>query len=139
MLNQTRTVFEPQQPLRLLRQGITRQILLTGALAPHAEPDVTTLAIPAPREYFLAKLREALSEQEITVEATQLVPTADPLTSSPLFTLTSPPLQELSQTINQNSDNLYAEAVFNQLKHLTTTNEETEALNPIQQQLMDCD
>ena len=120
VINQTRTVADPQQPLQIQQNRGKRQLILQGELAPDAEPDQTGLAIPDPAQYFLETLQQKLNQQGITVSQTQIRHESVPVAAKPLLTLTSPPLSALIKTINQNSDNLYAEALFNQLLISTT-------------------
>lgn len=113
--NRTRAVTQPQQPLKVHAIPGTRQLIVEGELAIDAEPDKTDLAIPDPAQYFLDTLQQTLTDHGITVNQTQIRRESLPVAAQPLWTLTSPPLSDLIQTINQNSDNLYAEALFNQL------------------------
>jgi len=115
VINQTRTVSDPQQPLQIHYNRAKGELTLQGELAPDAEPDQTGLAIPDPAQYFLEILQQKLQQQGITVNQSQISGESGPVAAKPLLTLTSPPLSALIKNINQNSDNLYAEALLNQL------------------------
>lgn len=107
--NQTRVASEPE-PLALAGIWGTSQWILTGALPPTAEPARLNFAIPDPGAYFLAVLRQELSRQGIEIRQKRLVRDFTP-SSAPGLILTSPPLGEIVARINQDSDNLYAEAL----------------------------
>jgi D-alanyl-D-alanine carboxypeptidase/D-alanyl-D-alanine-endopeptidase (penicillin-binding protein 4) len=120
VINQTRTVINPQQPIQIQQNRWQRTLILQGELAPEAEADRTGLAIPDPAQYFLDRLKQTLNQQGIAVHGLQRQHHAQPVSTEPLLTLQSPPLSDIIITINQNSDNLYAEAVFNHLLQLET-------------------
>ncbi|MEB3174276.1 MAG: D-alanyl-D-alanine carboxypeptidase/D-alanyl-D-alanine-endopeptidase [Cyanobacteriota bacterium] len=107
--NQTRVAPAPE-PLALAGIWGTSQWILTGALPPEAEPARLNFAIPDPGAYFLAVLRRELSRQGIEIRQERLVRDFTP-SSAPGLILTSPPLGEIVARINQDSDNLYAEAL----------------------------
>jgi len=115
VINQTRTVANPQQPIQIEQNRGKGELILRGELAPKAEGDRTGLAIPDPAQYFLDTLQKTLEQQGITVDQAQIRRQSLPVAAQPLLSIPSPPLSELIKTINQNSDNLYAEALFNQL------------------------
>jgi len=107
--NQTLVAPAPE-PLALAGIWGTSQWILTGALPPTAEPARLNFAIPDPGAYFLAVLRQELSRQGIEIRQERLVRDFTP-SSAPGLILTSPPLEEIVARINQDSDNLYAEAL----------------------------
>ncbi|MBJ7899384.1 MAG: D-alanyl-D-alanine carboxypeptidase/D-alanyl-D-alanine-endopeptidase [Cyanobacteria bacterium RI_101] len=107
--NQTRVAPEPR-PLELTGVWGTSQWILTGSLPPEAEPARLTFAVPDPGAYFLAALARELNRRGIRVGEERLVQDFSP-PSRPGFTLTSPPLRDIVARINQDSDNLYAEAL----------------------------
>jgi serine-type D-Ala-D-Ala carboxypeptidase/endopeptidase (penicillin-binding protein 4) len=95
--------------------------------APRADDTLATdqswIAVVDPGPYFLRRLRVQLEGQGIKVNTTQLI--TDPDAEQPdrpnlsgerlLTEVKSPPLSELIYTINQDSNNLYAEAVLKTL------------------------
>lgn len=123
--NQTRVAPEPQ-PLELAGVWGTSQWILTGALPPEAEPARLTFAIPDPGAYFLAALARELNRQGIRIGEQRLVQDLRP-PSQPGLTLTSPPLGDIIARINQDSDNLYAEALGRLLQHRNLPLAPTEA------------
>jgi D-alanyl-D-alanine carboxypeptidase/D-alanyl-D-alanine-endopeptidase (penicillin-binding protein 4) len=86
-----------------------------GQLIAGAPAESTSIAEPNPGQAFLDAFQTALAEQGIRVRQTRLagVPAGDRWT--PLATITSPPLAELLIPTNQNSNNLYAEALLKTL------------------------
>ncbi|MEB3228989.1 MAG: D-alanyl-D-alanine carboxypeptidase/D-alanyl-D-alanine-endopeptidase [Synechocystis sp.] len=120
VINQTRTVVDPQRPIQIQQNRWQRTLTIQGELAPEAKADRTGLAIPDPAQYFLDRLKHTLNQQGIAVHGLQRQHQASPVSTEPLVTLQSPPLSDIITTINQNSDNLYAEAVFNHLLQLET-------------------
>jgi D-alanyl-D-alanine carboxypeptidase/D-alanyl-D-alanine-endopeptidase (penicillin-binding protein 4) len=115
VVNLTRTVVNPQSSLQIQQNRRQRTLTIRGELGPAANPDQTRLALPDPAQYFLDTLSQQLHQQGISVAKTQLRQQSRPLSTRPLLTLQSPPLSALIQTINQDSNNLYAEALWNQL------------------------
>ncbi|MFN5514010.1 MAG: D-alanyl-D-alanine carboxypeptidase/D-alanyl-D-alanine-endopeptidase [Cyanobacteriota bacterium] len=109
LINQTLTA-PASEPLALTGVWGTSQWILTGALTPQAEPADLNFAVPDPGAYFLAVLRRELSQQGIEIRQERLVRDFTP-SSAPGLILTSPPLGEIVARINQESDNLYAEAL----------------------------
>ncbi|MEB3161478.1 MAG: D-alanyl-D-alanine carboxypeptidase/D-alanyl-D-alanine-endopeptidase [Synechocystis sp.] len=113
--NRTRTVANPQQPIQIHYNRAKGELILQGKLAPDADGDRTGLAIPDPPRYFLDTLKHQLDQQGITVNYAEITLKSVPVSPKSLLTLKSPPLSALIKTINQNSDNLYAESLFNYL------------------------
>ena len=86
---------------------------LRGELAINNQPDVWDLAVVDPANYFLESLRHLLSLEGITV--TQGLVVNDPLvelSARELTTILSPTLSKILIDINQESNNLYAEALL---------------------------
>jgi len=86
-----------------------------GQLIAGAEPETTSIAEPDPSQAFLEALQTTLSAQGVEVLQTLVTP---PLTDNPwqeLAVLESPTLAELLIPTNQNSNNLYAEALLKTL------------------------
>ncbi len=85
---------------------------LRGELAVNEPADVWDLAVVDPAQYFLESWRSQLSKVGISVIRGQVInqPEDNPLETE-LITNYSPPLQQLLTTINQSSNNLYAEVL----------------------------
>jgi D-alanyl-D-alanine carboxypeptidase/D-alanyl-D-alanine-endopeptidase (penicillin-binding protein 4) len=116
IINQTRTEVSPSQSPQVQQIFGQRQLVITGALPPAGEPSEITLAVADPPGYFLASLQQKLAEQGITV-GTQIVSTnTTAIAPVPVLTLTSPPLSTLIKTVNQDSNNLYAETLLNAIQ-----------------------
>ncbi len=96
-----------------------------GQLQAGAEPEDVYVAIVQPAENFLQRFQEVLQTEGIRVLQTSIsvAPAASQLTE--LAKVDSPPLAELIKTLNQESDNVYAEAL---LKTLGTQRQNADAL-----------
>lgn len=96
-----------------------------GQLVAGSEPETAAIAEPEPSRAFLAALQETLADQGIEVQQTLVSPPlADntwrqlavvPSSTQQLAVVTSPTLAELLIPTNQNSNNLYAEALLKTL------------------------
>jgi D-alanyl-D-alanine carboxypeptidase/D-alanyl-D-alanine-endopeptidase (penicillin-binding protein 4) len=85
---------------------------IRGQLAVNEPPDVWDLAVVDPAQYFLESLRLYLEQAGIAVNQGVVVkqPYKNKLERE-LTAITSPPMQEILIEINQESNNLYAEAI----------------------------
>lgn len=139
VINQTQTQSTPEASLRIQIRWGTQQLWLTGGLSPDAEPRNIAIAIPNPGQYFLDSWHQQLEQHQIQVNQAEVVLEAEPVSVTPWQVLASPTLAELIVAINQNSDNLYAETVWNRLQSLpVTVDQPTESpvsQNVIEQQL----
>ncbi len=116
VINRTKTVAKPQNQLKISQPQGRNQLWLTGDMAPGQPPDLTTLAIPQPRDYFLHVWRQTLTKAEIQVDSLLLNPANASLhAENPWQAIASPPLGEMIKTVNQESNNLYAESLLNKL------------------------
>lgn len=101
---------------RDLRQTVIR---VSGQLRVGSAPEPVYAAVVAPGDRFLAKFREALIAENISVHKTQLstqsLGNSSHNLNTELAAIESPPLSELVKEINRSSNNLYAEAI---LRHL---------------------
>ena len=85
---------------------------LRGELAVNEPPDIWDLAVVDPAGYFLESLRLHLDRGGIKVNRGTVLEQADAQNKDTEFTaIYAPPLQEILQEINQESNNLYAEAL----------------------------
>ena len=90
---------------------------LEGQMGVNSEPEPVSLAVLDPAGHFLQHFRNALIVQKITTKQT-VVATRLHLDSSrvrELAAVESPPLSQLLVETNQNSNNLYAEALLRTL------------------------
>lgn len=114
VLNHTQTVATPEaaQPLRITRLDSDRRLHITGALAVGTAPTDYRLAVPEPAVYAGQQLRTALAQVGVTVEQVQVQTTPLGVQGERLAMLPSPPLVDLIAVANQDSNNLYAEALL---------------------------
>ncbi|AFZ32295.1 D-alanyl-D-alaninecarboxypeptidase/D-alanyl-D-al anine-endopeptidase [Gloeocapsa sp. PCC 7428] len=84
---------------------------IAGNLSIDAEPQSVSLAVVEPTEHFLRHFRRALANAGITTQQTVVARTSQENTQE-LAAVTSPPLTQLLIETNQNSNNLYAEALL---------------------------
>lgn len=105
------------------RQEAVLEIKVTGQLRQGAAPDPSAVAVIDPGWFLLHRLRAILAQHQIQVGQVALV-TSPPnrsqaLEKAPgeqlLTQIQSPPLADLIATINQESNNLYAEALLHRL------------------------
>jgi len=86
-----------------------------GQLIAGSPTETTSIAEPNPGQAFLDALQTELAAQGIRVPQTRLTPAPAGDRWFPLATITSPSLAELLIPTNQNSNNLYAEALLKTL------------------------
>ena len=88
------------------------QLVIEGSLAINSSPDTFAMAIRAPGRYFLETLEQLLRQAEISVEQAILSTEERSYASKqPITMLESDTIGELIQAVNQDSHNLYAEAL----------------------------
>ena len=115
VINQTRTVAgNPSQGVSI--KGILGKsvLVLEGELSISSEPDVSAIAIPYPVRYFAESFQQVLTEVGIQVNQLEIVsnPSFNPQDKL-LLEISSPTIPELIRETNQESHNLYAEALLN--------------------------
>ncbi len=124
-LNRTRTVAKDAPEFVNIErrlQGKTLEIEITGQLRVGAPPDRSAVAIVNPGWFLLHRLQALLAQHQIQVGQISLL-TRDQARQMALKTsserrlvqLQSPPLSALIATTNQESNNLYAEALLRTL------------------------
>src|SRR5919199_667990 len=99
-------------------RGVLGQPVLRiqGQLAVDADPEPFGLAILDPAEYFLQHFRSVLEAEGISVGMASVVSNAGTVGEWELAAVESPPLADLVQETNQQSNNLYAEALLRTLQ-----------------------
>ncbi len=123
LINRSRTVTETEPEFTRIVRRFNEEVLeieVFGQLRVGGGSDRSWIAVIDPGPYFLRRLRFHLERQNIQVARTTLItePVAKNVDRSDEKVLTvvqSPPLSELIYTINQYSNNLYAEAVLKTL------------------------
>ncbi len=122
LINRSRTVSESEPEFtEIVRRfnGDVLEIEVLGKLRAGGDSDRSWIAVVDPAPYFLRRFQVQLEAQGIKVNQTELIdPDADQSVDEDQRLLTeiqSPPLSELIYTINQYSNNLYAEALLKTL------------------------
>lgn len=108
------TTSEPGSERTVEASGVLGKstLQITGQLPLDGQPESLSLAVLNPANYFLQHLRLALASQQIRVKTAQVVSTTDNNNQQEVAAVESPPLSELLQEVNQNSNNLYAEVLL---------------------------
>ena len=88
---------------------------IKGQIAVDAEAEIIGLPIINPAQYFLAHFREALVAQGISVAQASVASSQGTAEGKEVATIESPPLAKLLVETNQQSNNLYAEALLRTL------------------------
>lgn len=86
-----------------------------GQLRAGAAPEPVAISVRDPATHFLESFRRALEAEQIVVDTVEVVESSQGTNSPAIATVASPPLAQLLIETNQESDNLYAEAL---LRHL---------------------
>jgi serine-type D-Ala-D-Ala carboxypeptidase/endopeptidase (penicillin-binding protein 4) len=90
------------------------QLYVRGQLRAGSAPEPVSISIPEPDQHFLTRFYQALAARQIQVEQAIIADDPGP-TGREIAAIESPPLSELLIETNQQSNNLYAEAL---LRHL---------------------
>ncbi|MEM7796931.1 MAG: D-alanyl-D-alanine carboxypeptidase/D-alanyl-D-alanine-endopeptidase, partial [Cyanobacteria bacterium P01_C01_bin.118] len=96
-----------------------------GTLPVDAGPDPFALAITQPGNNFIEQFSIRLNHEDITVEKAELAPSLTTLNLSKIATVSSPPFSKWIGRINQDSKNLYAEALLKSLGRTTDIPDDT--------------
>jgi serine-type D-Ala-D-Ala carboxypeptidase/endopeptidase (penicillin-binding protein 4) len=112
--NTTQTVAA-NQPELITVERRNASLKIGGQLQVGAEPETIGVAVVDPAENFAQHFRQALSAQQIQVGQTVIQTQSAPVIGQELAAIASPPLAEILKEINQNSNNLYAEALLKRL------------------------
>ena len=96
-------------------------ITITGQLQAGSASEPVSVSVPNPGNYLVQKFRNALTRSKISVAKSTLVAaTPAPPGEVELVTIDSPPLADLLYETNQESNNLYAEALLKTLGRVQT-------------------
>ena len=130
-INRTRTVAKgaPESvEIKRRLQGSTLEIEITGQLQVGAPPDRSAVAVVDPGWFLLHRFRSALAAHQIKVGKLSLLTnnqdrraTLKSTSEKRLAQIQSPPLSALITTTNQDSNNLYAEALLRALGAATAS------------------
>jgi serine-type D-Ala-D-Ala carboxypeptidase/endopeptidase (penicillin-binding protein 4) len=120
--NQTVTVGAGEgESIDAVRESRQWRIILTGQLQAGSASEPVYVSVPNPGNYLVQKFRLALTRAKIGVAQSTLVSaTPAPPGEVELATIDSPPLSDLIYETNQESNNLYAEALLKTLGRVQT-------------------
>ncbi len=90
-------------------------IRVSGQLRAGSEPEPVYVAVANPAQRFLQRFREALAAEGIAVEQASVSTSSRSAGEAELAAVESPPLSELLKETNQESNNLFAEALLRSL------------------------
>lgn len=114
--NQSQTVEATAPEFSQVGRDLQRRVLhVRGQLRVNGTPDRSAIAVTQPAEYFLERFQQALSNAQIQVNHTQVINMPIQSAWPEIAAVESAPLSTLIQVANQNSDNLYAEALLQSL------------------------
>ncbi|NJK42164.1 MAG: D-alanyl-D-alanine carboxypeptidase/D-alanyl-D-alanine-endopeptidase [Acaryochloridaceae cyanobacterium SU_2_1] len=141
LLNRTQTVAADAPEFIAIKRRVKDswlEIEVTGQLRQDALPDRSAVAVIDPGWFLLHRWRAILAQYQIKVAQVTLRSAEQDRSTAPETVLTeqlltqikSPPLIELIATINQDSNNLYAEALL----HRLADGAETQPTSPVGEQ-----
>ena len=111
IVNQSMTVAANQPSYINVTRDLTGKILrIQGQVAANSAPYLVELPVVDPNYYFLRRFRTVLAREKIKLGNTLVASIA--ANQQELAAVESPPLSELVIETNQNSNNLYAEALL---------------------------
>lgn len=114
VVNQTVTAAKGTKGYIAIQRDLKGQRLyLKGRLAEDSRPDITAIAVFDPIQNFLQHFRQSLRKEGISV--TGVYRETNSKSGRELAAVQSPPISELIQETNINSNNLYAEALLKAL------------------------
>jgi serine-type D-Ala-D-Ala carboxypeptidase/endopeptidase (penicillin-binding protein 4) len=110
-VNQSVTVAANQPSYINVKRDLTGKLLrIQGQVAANSQPYLVELPVTDPNYYFLRRFRTVLAAEKINLGNTLVA--NNPVNQQELAAVESPPLSELVLETNQNSNNLYAEALL---------------------------
>lgn len=116
IVNRSETVAASAPEFVEVGRDFSQLILhVAGHLRAGSAPEPVAISVSQPAQNFLAHFQQALAAQQIQVAQTALAANPLPAAAQPIATVESPALTELLIETNQQSNNLYAEAILRQL------------------------
>jgi serine-type D-Ala-D-Ala carboxypeptidase/endopeptidase (penicillin-binding protein 4) len=113
--NRSQTVAAAAPEFVEVGRDLSQPILsVRGQLQVGSASEPTAIAIPQPAQHFLQRFQQVLIEAQIRVMQTSIASTSMPQ-GLEVAAIESPPLTDLLVETNQESNNLYAEAVLRSL------------------------
>jgi D-alanyl-D-alanine carboxypeptidase/D-alanyl-D-alanine-endopeptidase (penicillin-binding protein 4) len=111
IINQSVTVEEKQPAFINVTRELSGNVLrIQGQLGAKADPFLVKVPVVDPNNYFLRRFRTALIGEKIRLRETAVV--SGGVNQQELAFVESSPLSDLLMETNQNSNNLYAEALL---------------------------
>ncbi|WP_066425169.1 D-alanyl-D-alanine carboxypeptidase/D-alanyl-D-alanine-endopeptidase [Anabaena sp. 4-3] len=111
VVNRSVTVAENQPSYINISRDLTGRILrIEGQVSANSAPYLVELPVVDPDAYFLRRLRTAFNQEKINLGQTVIGHSTT--NQQELASVQSPPLGELIQETNQNSNNLFAESLL---------------------------
>jgi D-alanyl-D-alanine carboxypeptidase/D-alanyl-D-alanine-endopeptidase (penicillin-binding protein 4) len=111
----TTGAIDSEYTLAVQRIDSRQELVITGQIPLNATPELGTTALPDPQQHFLSLLRAELIKQGIAIAPLPSNSSYQTTTNTELVSLASvasPALARLIQTINKDSNNLYAELIL---------------------------
>jgi serine-type D-Ala-D-Ala carboxypeptidase/endopeptidase (penicillin-binding protein 4) len=110
--NQTQTVAANKAEFLTVNRDLgTQTLIIRGQLRQGGKADTVDLAVLNPTAVFRDRLQTAFAAEKITINQIRLA-TTPPQAAPELAFVESPPIAQLIYQTNQESDNLYAEALL---------------------------
>lgn len=129
VVNTSRTVDTQAPEFLEVGRDLSQPIVqVKGQLRVGAASEAVAVAVVDPAQHFLQHLRRAFIAQQITVGQTLLTTTTNSMLEPEIAFVQSPPLATLLAETNQESNNLYAEALVRSLGKIPPTNPATPTL-----------
>jgi serine-type D-Ala-D-Ala carboxypeptidase/endopeptidase (penicillin-binding protein 4) len=123
VVNRSRTVATTALEYVQVGRDLSQPILyVDGQLRVGSASEPVAVSVPQPTQHFLDRLQDVLATEQIRVEQTAIVNDPLPAAAQPIASVDSPPLAELLIETNQQSNNLYAEALLRTLGRQQRTN-----------------
>jgi D-alanyl-D-alanine carboxypeptidase/D-alanyl-D-alanine-endopeptidase (penicillin-binding protein 4) len=119
IINQSVTVEEKQPAFINVTRELSGNVLrIQGQLAAKADPFLVKVPVVDPNNYFLRRFRIALAGEKIRLRETGVVSSS--VNQQEVAFVESPLLSDLLMETNQNSNNLYAEALLRAIASSTS-------------------
>ncbi len=111
IVNRSITVAPDGSEFLTVGRDLSQPVLrLQGQLRAGSAPEPVAVSIPDPASYFLTRFQQALEAEQIQIQQSEIAGQA-----SEIAAVESAPLSDLLIETNQQSNNLYAEALLRQI------------------------
>jgi D-alanyl-D-alanine carboxypeptidase/D-alanyl-D-alanine-endopeptidase (penicillin-binding protein 4) len=113
VVNQSKTVpTSAMEVVEVNANPLSSVLTIKAQLRVRAEPEMLEIPVFNPAHAFLERFRNALNQHNIQVIQADVGTPSLPAQREALATVASPPLSTLITSVNQDSDNLFAEALL---------------------------